>query len=132
WLMHEAAEVYNYFNCYQQETNKRIREIWERMLAYELGHLHYVMELFRSIEKRDPAEVIPQSLPEEITFKSQRDYVREVLKNEVNLRAVGTQFVDKSQVPSTSPSLAYQAQVNAKGSPSEIVAAGYRWMPGTE
>lgn len=132
WLLHEATEVYNYFNCYQQETNPRIREIWERMVAYELGHLHYVMDLFRSIEKRDPAEVLPQTLPEEISFKSQRDYVRQVLQSQVNLRAVGTQFVDKSQVPADSPSNVYRAQVNAKGSPSEIVSAGYQWRPGTE
>lgn len=132
WLLHEATEVYNYLGCLNQESNPRIREIWDRMLAYELGHLHFVMDLFRSLEKRDPAEVLPETLPETVNFKSQRDYVRQVLSNEVNLQAVGTRFVDKSQVPATSPSHIYRTHMNAKGSPSEQVAAGYQWMPGTE
>lgn len=132
WLLHEAMEVYNYFSCMQQESNPRIRDIWTRMVDYELGHLHFVMDLFRTIEKRDPASVLPESLPEIISFKSQRDYVRNVLANQVNLTAVGRRFVDKSQVLGTSPSHIYRAQMNAKGSPSEQVAAGYQWMPGTE
>lgn len=132
WLLREAMEVYNYFGCMQQETNPRIRAIWERMVAYELGHLHFVMDLFRTIEKRDPAEVLPETLPETISFKSQREYVRRVLESQVNLRAVGTRFVDKSQVPATSPSHAYRSHMNSKGSPSDQVSAGYQWMPGTE
>jgi hypothetical protein len=28
--------------------------------------------------------------------------------------------------------LAYRSQLNSSGSPSETVAAGYRWEPGTE
>ena len=40
WLLHEASEVYNYYSCVQQETNPRIKAIWERFLDYELGHLH--------------------------------------------------------------------------------------------
>src|SRR5439155_15024665 len=59
WLLHEATEVHNYFACVQQESNPRIREIWDRFLAYELGQLRFVMDLFRKIEKRDPAEVLP-------------------------------------------------------------------------
>jgi rubrerythrin len=89
WLLHEVTEVYNYFSCAQQEGNPRIKEIWNRFLAYELGHLQVVMDLFRTVEKRDPLEIIPQSLPEPISFKSQRDYVRRVLQTEVDLRAVG-------------------------------------------
>src|ERR671928_2146043 len=59
WLMHEAMEVYNYLGCMQYETNPRIKEIWERFVDYELGHLHMVMELFKTIENRDPAEILP-------------------------------------------------------------------------
>jgi hypothetical protein len=29
-------------------------------------------------------------------------------------------------------SVEYRNQLNSEGSPSEIVAAGYRWRPGTE
>ncbi|HWS52791.1 MAG TPA: hypothetical protein VN228_01580 [Pyrinomonadaceae bacterium] len=130
WLMHEAMEVYNYMGCARQETNTRVKAIWERFLDYELGQLHYVMELFRTVENRDPAEVLPAELPEPIEFRSHREFVRETLAREVDLRASGTQFVGKEQEPERSQ--AYRAQLNSEGSPSETVAAGYRWSPGTE
>jgi hypothetical protein len=130
WLMHEAMEVYNYMGCSQYETNPRVKAVWDRFLDYELGQLHYVMDLFRAVENRDPEEVLPQSLPEPIEYRSHRQFVRETLSREVDLRASGTQFVGKNEEPERS--LAYREQLNSDGSPSETIAAGYRWMPGTE
>jgi hypothetical protein len=130
WLMHEAMEVYNYMGCSQYETNPRIKAIWDRFLDYELGQLHFVMELFKEVENRDPAEILPATLPEPIEYRSHREFVRETLNKEVDLRADGTQFVDKEDEPQRS--LDYRKQINSEGSPSETVAAGYRWMPGTE
>jgi rubrerythrin len=46
WLLHEAAEVYNYYSCVEYENNSRIKRIWERFLDYELGHLRFVADLF--------------------------------------------------------------------------------------
>ena len=132
WLMHEAMEIYNYFGCMQYETNPRIKAIWERFLNYELGHLQVVMELFKKFENRDPAEVLPGSLPEPIDYISHRQFVRQTLKNEVDLRAAGTSFINKEDELEDSPSVIYRQQMNAEGSPSESVAAGYIWRPGTE
>ena len=132
WVMNEAMEVWNYYCCAQTESNPRIRGIWERFLDYELGHLAIAKEMFQEIEGRDAAEILPQRLPEPIPYESQRAFVRKVLSSEVDLRAHGTQFIDKSELPRTSPSHAYREQLNSEGSPSEKVAAGYVWMPGTE
>jgi rubrerythrin len=133
WLMHEAMEVYNYFGCMQYETNPRIKQIWERFVDYELGHLHMVMELMKQIEKRDPAELLPQTLPEPIEYASHRQFVRETLNREVDLRAAGTSFIHKDEEADRAPlSIAYRDQMNSEGSPSEVVAAGYTWTPGTE
>ncbi len=130
WLLHEANEVYNYHSCLQQETNHNVKAIWERFLDYELGHFHLVSELFKQYERRDPAELLPASLPEPVDFKSHREFVRQVLAQEADLRANGSRFVDK---PQESPqSRAYRDQMNRDGSPSESVAAGYAWVPGTE
>jgi hypothetical protein len=129
WLMHEATEIYNYYSCVAYETNPRVKAIWERFLAYELGHLHYVMDVFRKFEKRDLAELIPASLPEPIEYRSHREFVRKVLKEEVSFRAQGTEIGKK---PETSASRSYREQMNSKGSPSEMIAAGYKWKPGTE
>ena len=69
-------------------------------------------------------------LPEPIAYESQREFVREVLENEVHLRALGTQFVAPDQ--ESDETLAYREQLNSEGSPTEIAAAGYCWRPGTE
>jgi rubrerythrin len=130
WMTLELMEVYTYLSCAKQEANPRIKKIWERFVDYELGHLHVAMDLFRRYERRDPAEVLPQSLPEPIDFSSQRKYVRKTLLEQVNFRANGRRIVTLEE---DSPlSIAYRDQMNREGSPSERVAAGYQWRPGTE
>jgi hypothetical protein len=130
WMLHEAAECYNYWSCVEQETNHHVRAIWERFLDYELGHFHMACDFLKSYEKRDPAEIIVNDFPSPLPFRSQRDFVRKVLHNEINLRASGTRFVPRAD--ESAASLAYRNRINADGSPSDTVSAGYRWEPGTE
>ncbi|HEY8517671.1 MAG TPA: hypothetical protein VIS07_19355 [Candidatus Binatia bacterium] len=132
WVLHEAIEVYNYWSCVNYESNPRILKIWERMLDYELGHLRLAMETMKSIERRDPAEILPESFDEPVRFESHREFVRETLSNEVHLRARGPDFIPASEEKPDSPSVLYRQRLHSEGTPSEIVAAGYRWMPGTE
>jgi hypothetical protein len=130
-LLQEACEVWNYNACVEQETNPRIKAIWERFLDYELGHLQLVIGLFKAHEKRDPAELLGDGkLPQGIAFKSHREYVRAVIAKETAMRKDGTQFVDEKNEGATS--LTYRKQMNRDGSPSETVSATYRWTPGTE
>jgi rubrerythrin len=130
WVLHEVGEVYNYYGCMQQETNPRIKALWERFCDYELGHLQVALAAFKKFEKRDPEGILPTELPEPIPFASQREFVRETLANEVDLRANGTEIVEKSK--ESKASLQYRKEVNADGSPSETISAGYRWAPGSE
>ena len=130
WLLHEANEVYNYWSCLEHESDPHVKQVWERFVSYELGHLHFVMDLMKKIERRDPAELLPATLPEPIQYKSQRQFVRQVLAAEVDMRAAETAFVTEDQ--ERAESVDYRNQLNSEGSPSEIVAAGYRWRPGTE
>jgi hypothetical protein len=130
WLLHEANEVYNYYSCLHYESNPVLKEIWQRFVDYELGHLHYVMQLFQQLEGRDPAEVLPKELPEPIAFTSHRDFVRRVLNDEVGLSANGTEFVPRGE--ESERTLRYRQQLNSENSPSSIASAGYRWRPGTE
>jgi hypothetical protein len=130
WLLHEAMEVYNYHSCMRSEDNPRVKAIWERFTDYELGHLHFVMDLFRAREKRDPEEFLPRELPDPIRFQEHRDFVRGTLAAEVGLRAKGTGFVPARE--EGAESLAYRQRLNGQGSPSEIVSDGYAWAPGTE
>lgn len=132
WVLHEANELYNYYSCYQQESNPRLKTIWERMCSYELGHLHYVMGLYKDIERRDPLEILPGAMPDPIAYQSHRDFVREVLNNEVDYRALGHNIIDGRTQRESAETLAYRTFMNSEGSPSEIIAAGYQWAPGTE
>ncbi len=130
WLLHEATEVYTYWSCVQQEPNRRLKQVWERMLSYELGQLNFVMDLMKQIEKRDPMELLPATLPEPVAFASQRDFVRKVLSQEQNLRSKGSQVVPLEQ--DSRASIAYRDQLNSEGSPSELVSIDYQFTPGTE
>src|SRR5690606_1663243 len=130
WLLHEANEVYNYWSCVQYETNPAVKQIWERFLDYELGQLQHVAELFKRYERRDPAEIIPAQLPEPIQYVSHREYIKQVLVAERDLSARDMSYVPRDQeAPRT---VQYRDQMNADGSPSDRIAADYRWEPGTE
>lgn len=130
WLVHEAMEVYMYHSCAAQEPNPRIKAMWERFLDYELGHLNLACDLFKQLERREPAEVLGGALPDMVQMNGQRDFVRKVLAEETDLRTSGTHFVPREQ---ESPlSLEFREQLNSEGVASDIVSAGYNWMPGTE
>ena len=130
-LICEATEVWNYAGCAEQETNPRIKAIWERFLEYELGQFQVALQLFKDVERRDPAEILGDgTLPPFVQYKSQREFVRRVVETEVQMRKDGTGFVDEAQEPESSRR--YREEVNAAGSPSETVSATYQWTPGTE
>lgn len=132
WLLHEATEAYNYYSCVEYEGNARIKAIWERFLDYELGHVQHVAALMKKIEKRDPAEVLSGKLPAPIAYESHREFVRDVLRKEVGLTAMGPSFVPMSKERTDGASPVHRGYMNSEGSPSEQVSAGYLWAPGTE
>ncbi|MFN7143134.1 MAG: hypothetical protein ACK4YP_05115 [Myxococcota bacterium] len=133
WLVHEAAEVANYYACAEGETDARMRDLWTRMLDDELGHLHFVAELFQTVERRDALEVVPTPLPAPQAFTEQRAFIRRVLDQERDLRPIDDILLTPAEEPARAPAtVAYRQRVNRAGSPSQAVAAGYRWRPGTE
>jgi rubrerythrin len=129
-LLHQAMEVWNYWSCLQDESDPRLKAVWERFVDWELGHLHVVREQFERIERRDADAVLPATLPDPIKFESHRKFVRDTLTREVDLRTSGTRFVDREEEAQSS--LDYRARLNRSGSPSETVAQGWAWRPGGE
>jgi hypothetical protein len=130
-LLAEACEVWNYAGCLEQESNPRVKAIWEKFLDYELGHFQMALNLFKDIEKRDPETVLGNGkLPPFIKFESHREFLRKTIAAETSLRKDGTQFVPEEAEGRSS--LEYRDAVNAGGSPSTTVSATYSWMPGTE
>jgi hypothetical protein len=130
-LLAEACEVWNYAACVAQETNPRVKAIWEKFLDYELGHFQVALTLFKDTERRDPETVLGNGkLPPFIQFESHREFVRKTIANESTLRKDGTQFVKEDAEGASS--IEYRDAVNAAGSPSSTVSATYSWTPGTE
>jgi hypothetical protein len=130
-LLTEACEIWNYAGCLAQESNPRVKAIWEKFLDYELGHFQVALQLFKDTERRDPAEVLGDGkLPDFIKFESQREFVKQTVLSEVPLRKNGTDFVDEASEGQSS--LEYRSAVNADGSPSTTVSDTYSWTPGTE
>jgi rubrerythrin len=130
WLLHEAVEVYNYWSCLETESDGRVKALWERFLDYELGHLHAVKDLFERTERRDAASILPATLTDPIDYASHREMVRQVLAEEVEMASIGAEFVNPGE--GSKASIACRERLAARGAPSELVAAGYRWTPGTE
>src|SRR5690625_3371187 len=130
WLLYEANEAYNYYSFVQSESNPRIKAIWERFLDYELGHLEVVNNLFKKYERRDPAEILPETMPDPIPFESQRAFVCTTFEKEFNLLTRGTDLGDLEH--DSMLSREYRTHINSEGSPSNAVAEGYIWSPGTE
>jgi hypothetical protein len=130
-LLTEACEVWNYAGCLEQESNPRVKAVWERFLDFELGHFQVALQLFKDVERRDPAEVLGDGkLPFFIEFKSQRQFVKETVERETSLRKDGTDFVEEEAEGASSA--AYRDAVNLHGSPSTTVSDTYSWTPGTE
>lgn len=129
-LLHEACEAYNYWSCLEAEDDPRIRAIWERMLDYELGHVQAVAAMYESIERRDAAELLDERLDTPIEYRSQRAFVRKVLRRELQLGAVGPELVPREQEHERTRQ--YRARLNHDDSPSNLASAGWTWHPGTE
>lgn len=129
-LVQEAAEVYAYACCARQEPNPNIKALWERFLDYELGHFHVIREIFERHERRDASEVLFGNFPRTLDFRSQRDFVRDVLSKESDLRVALMDIVPSANEDQRS--VEYRAYMSSQGVPTDIVAAGYRYTPGTE
>ena len=113
-LLHEFTEVCTYYNCYVDESNEKLRPIWEEFLAFELGHLQIAAELLKKYEKRDPEEIIGNKVLLPCHFENQKKYVADILENEVDKR-LGAEMnyttIDKLSDNWTS----YKAQKNMNG-----------------
>ncbi len=120
WLIHEFTEVCNYYNCYVDEVDKRLKLIWEEMLAMEIGHLQAAANVFQKHENRDPEEIIGTEIVLPCHFESQKEYVTNILENEIGKRLdenLGYTTIDN--LPDTWVSYDAQKTVNGKGAPTE-------------
>ena len=119
-LLHEFTEVCNYYTCYQDEVDYMMKPVWELFLAQELGHLAHAAKLFKEHEQRDPEEVIGTEIVIPCHFESQKEYVTNVLENEIQKRlGMDKDYTSIDKLPKDWPSYDVQRTCNGEGSPTE-------------
>ena len=114
-LMHEYIECYLYYSMLNDESDPRIKEIWEMLLEQEIAHLSAAVENLRKYEKKDWNEVLPQGeFPELVKLQSNIEYVRKILKSTVTNTALREGYVDINDLDSSANFFKYQNKVNKK------------------
>ena len=120
-LLHEFTEVCTYYNCMEDEVDEMLKPVWEQFVDYELGHLAAAAELFKKHEKRDPEEVIGSKIVYPCRFKSQKEYVANILENEVDKRlGENKDYMFIEDLPEDWSSYKVQKAVSKDGSPTEM------------
>jgi len=76
--------------------------------------------------------VLDRRIREPIRYVSHRDFVRDVLRTELNLGADGPHLIDRTREHEPERTRRYRAEINAETQPSNVVAAGWSWQPGGE
>jgi hypothetical protein len=111
-----------YWSAMQDETDARVRSLYEQHLGMEIEHLRVACELMKRIEKRDPEEILPVSaFTEPLRFQPNKAYVRSILENQINLTSKDSDFVPVATLPQDDRYFAYQRRVNGDFSPTEEV-----------
>ena len=119
-LLHEFTEVCTYYNCYKDEVDEQLKQIWEEFLAFELGHLQIAADLIKKHEKRDPEEIIGNKIVMPCHFESQKEYVTNILENEIDKRLDGKEgYTTIDNLPEDWASYDAQKIVNGKGAYTE-------------
>jgi rubrerythrin len=120
---HEYNECWIYYSFMQEETDPKIKALYELHLAMETEHLRIACELVKKVERRDPEEFLPKSIDRPLQFKENKAYVRQVLANQVDLTSKDTEFVPVTSLNEDDRYFAYNGSVNADWVPSEDVIA---------
>lgn len=122
-VLHEFAEVWNYYNLMNQEKDSRIKKIYEQFLSYELEHLRLAGELLKKHDRKDPEEIVGSSIITPTMKQKPEEYVESILKTKSDVRLTNSAqkgFAKKNELPADWPSFKVQKMVNADGSPSEM------------
>jgi hypothetical protein len=115
---HEYNEIYMYWSFLQQETDPRIKKLWQLHLDMEITQLHEACDLLRRYDGKEPEEILPKELPDTpVLLEENKQYVRDVLAATVDMTSIGTGYVMESHKRFQ----ANLAEVNGDVIPSELV-----------
>lgn len=127
-LEHEYTECYLYYSCLMDETDPKIKKIWDRCLTQEIAHLHAANRLLQEFEGKDYLEIIPEpEFPTLLTIGSNKEYIRQVLKSTVCYTGDMECHTKVDKLPKDAPFFKYQNVVNKNVDcvPSHVVIDEY-------
>src|SRR5215213_2560598 len=78
-VFHQYNECYLYYSFMTEETDPRIKALWELHLNQEIEQLRLACEMMRLYEGVEAEEILPKALPEPTRFQENKQYVRDVL-----------------------------------------------------
>ena len=119
-LLHEYNECWLYWSFLQEEQDRQVKPIWETHLAMELTHLQQIGKIAEKMGI-DVDSVVPKTFPAPLQFKSQVDYVRDILATQVEFNAFETEIGPPDQLPGNQRYQECQQILNAQGAPSEEI-----------
>jgi hypothetical protein len=119
-VLHQWHECWMYWSLLNDETDARVKAIYELHCGMEIEHLRIACELVKQIERRDPAEILPATgFDRMLKFRSNKAYVRDVLRTQIDLTSKDSEFVPVSTLPHDDRYFAHQAKVNGDWVPTE-------------
>lgn len=111
-LMHEYIECYLYYSMLNDESDKNVKTVWEKLLEQEISHLHTAAKTLKKYEKKEWQEVIPDGkFPELITFKSNKNYIRNIIKDTVENTGDKEGYINIADLPENADFFIYQHKV---------------------
>ncbi|MBQ9710209.1 MAG: hypothetical protein IJV67_06270, partial [Clostridia bacterium] len=126
-VAHEYTECYLYYSCYMDETDSFIKRVWEKHFNDELIHLNRAVKLLEKYEGKEYRDVMPVAeFPQLLSFKDNKKYIREVLKN-IRLTAQQELYAPVSSLKAGNSFSIYQNAVvkNPAEAPSHKVIDNY-------
>ncbi len=109
WVMHEYAECYLYYSCYEDEDNKDLKQIWYEHYEMECAHLKEAVRLLKKYEKKGHDEIFGDGeFPMLLKIGSHKDYIREVINNSITLTAKDRDYKDVNKLSDNDRFFHYQ------------------------
>lgn len=123
WVMHEFTECYLYYSALQSEKDPNIAKIWKEHFEMECSHLKLASYLLEKYEKKTYKDVCGNGeFPTLLELGTNKDYVRDVLKNTVTNTTLNKKYLDICDMPKNNVYEIYQQKViNERTTPSHQV-----------
>lgn len=100
WVMHEYTECYLYYSALSTEKDENLKNIWQEHFETECSHLKTAASLLEKYEKKPYDQVVGSGdFPALLDLGSNKDYVREVLKNTVFNTTLNKAYLDICDIP---------------------------------